>query len=177
MDALVEYLIPISGLKIGIHTFDFQIDNEFFHHFEGSAIKEGMFKVQLVFEKRIDLYELNFSFEGTTKAACDRCLAPISFPIKGENQLIVKFAEAYFEDVDVIYVPIKTEELNVAKFIYEFISLAVPFIKTYDCESEPERPCDEEMLELLAQKKSTEKSESTSNPVWDKLKNIKFKDD
>ena len=149
MDALVEYLIPISGLKVGSHSFDFQIDSAFFTHFPDSLIKEGSFKVQLDFDKRIDLYEMNFSFEGTTKAACDRCLAAVDFPISGNNRLIVKFAEEYLEDVDVVYIPIKTETLNVAKYIYEYLCLAVPYVKIYDCDSDKNKPCDTKMLAFL----------------------------
>lgn len=174
MNPLVEYLIPISGLKIGLHSFDFQVDSEFFKHFPDSLITDGVFKVQLVLEKRIDLYELNFSFEGQTKTVCDRCLADINFPIRGENQLIVKFAEEYLEDVDVIYIPIKTEELNIAKYIYENISLKVPFVKTYDCEAETERPCDLDMLAFLDKKANQKDKEPKANPIWDSLKDIKF---
>lgn len=175
MDALVEYLIPISGLKIGSYSFDFQVDNTFFTHFPDSLIKEGSFKVKLDFDKRLDLYELNFSYEGTTKTACDRCLATLDFPIKGSNRLIVKFAEDYSEDIDVIYIPLKTETLNVAKFIYEYLSLAIPYIKTYDCEEEAKKPCDTDMLALLNKEANEEKgNKEEPNPVWDQLKNIKF---
>ena len=175
MDALVEYLIPISGLKIGTHSFDFQVDNTFFAHFPDSLIKEGSFKVHLDFDKRLDLYEMNFSYEGTTKTACDRCLANINFPIKGNNRMIVKFAEEFMEDVDVIYIPIKTETLSVAKYIYEFLSLAVPYVKTYNCETEDKKPCDTEMLAFLNQEQKENKELSSHpNPVWDQLKNIKF---
>jgi len=157
MDALEEYLIPISGLKIGSHSFE-----------------EGAFKVQLDFDKRIDLYEMNFSYEGTTKAACDRCLATVNFPIKTNNRMIVKFAEEFLEDVDVIYIPIKTETLNVAKYIYEYLSLAVPYVKTFDCEAAKKPPCDTEMLALLDKEANEDKESNKPNPVWDKLKNIKF---
>ncbi len=173
MDALVEYLIPVSGLKIGSHSFDFQVDSAFFTHFPDSLIKEGSFKVQLDFDKRIDLYEMNFSFEGTTKSACDRCLAAVDFPVSGNNRLIVKFAETYKEDVDVIYIPIKTETLNVAKYIYEYLSLAVPYVKIYDCEADKNKPCDTEMLAFLDQQAAAE-TENTPNSAWDQLKNIKF---
>ena len=176
MDALVEYLIPISGLKIGSHTYDFQVDKEFFTHFPDSLIEEGSFKVQLVFDKRIDLYEMDFSFEGTTKAACDRCLAQVDFPIKGTNRLIVKFSEEYQEDVDVIYIPLKTETLDVSKYIYEYLCLAVPYVKTFDCEATEKLPCDTEMLAFLEKEESGKDKDSMNNPnpVWDQLKNIKF---
>jgi len=176
MDALEEYIIPISGLKIGSHSFDFQVDKAFFAQFPDSLIKEGLFKVHLDFEKRIDLYELYFSYEGTTESTCDRCLAAVNFPIKGENQLIIKFAEEYLEDVDVVYIPIKTEEFNVAKHIYEYLSLAVPFVKRYNCEEEEDKPCDFETLAALEkqQKGGEKEADDKENPIWDSLKGIKF---
>jgi len=175
MDTLVEYLIPIIGLKIGSHSFDFQVDNAFFANFPDSLIEEGSFKVRLDIDKRLDLYEMNFSYEGTTKTACDRCLATVDFPIKGNSRMIVKFAEEFTEDVDVIYIPIKTETLNVAKYIYEYLSLSVPYIKTFDCEAEEKQPCDTEMLAFLDKEtKETKESINNPNPVWDQLKNIKF---
>lgn len=176
MDALEEYLIPISGLKFGSHSFDFQIDSAFFAHFPDSLIKEGSFKVQLDFDKKIDLYEMNFSFEGTTKAACDRCLAAVDFPVNGNNRLIVKFAEEYLEDIDVVYIPIKTETLNIAKYIYEYLCLAVPYVKIYDCDVDKNKPCDTEMLTFLDKQADDNDKELKDNPnsTWDQLKNIKF---
>ncbi|MEM1120664.1 MAG: DUF177 domain-containing protein, partial [Bacteroidota bacterium] len=164
----------ISGLKIGTHSFDFQIDSSFFANFPDSLMQEGQFEVHLDFEKRLNLYEMHFSFSGHTKTACDRCLMELNFPVKGENLMLVKFAEAYLEEVDVLYIPINTEELNVAKFIYEYLSLAVPYIKTYDCESEEERPCDEAMLKRLNQANDKSSDSQGTNPIWDNLKNIKF---
>ena len=175
MDALAEFSIPVAGLKIGTHSFDFQIDSDFFCHFPDSLIKEGIFKVQLAFEKRFDIYELLFSFDGYTKTPCDRCLAEINFPVSGENRLLVKFADDFLEDAEVIYIPLKTEELNVAKYIYEYISLAIPLVKTYNCEAEIEKPCDEQMLAFIQKNKRDKKETSTPNPVWEELKNIKFR--
>ena len=107
--------------------------------------------------------------------ACIGCLANVNFPINGNNRIIVKFAEEFKEDVEVIYIPIKTETLNVAKYIYEYLSLAVPYVKIFDCQAEKQPPCDTEMLALL-EKEAHEDKDSTKdpNPIWDQLKNIKF---
>ena len=171
MNALIEYLIPIRGLKIGLHHYNFQINQEFFSNFPDSLIDNGEFEVQLDFEKRIDLFELVFSYNGFFNTACDRCLVNIDFPIKGKNQMIIKFAEEFLEEAEVEYIPLKTEKLNVAKYIYEFICLAVPFVKVYDCQAEREKPCDEKMLAFLEKEKA---EKPVNNPLWDNLKNIKF---
>jgi len=172
MDTLLEFSIPVSGLKEGIHSFDFQLDSSFFEHFPESIIKKGSFWVQLNFEKRIDFYQMGFSFEGTIETVCDRCLAAINFPVKGENRLIIKFAEDFSEEGELIYIPHKTEKLNVARYIYEFIHLAIPFVKIYNCQEEIPKPCDEQVLQLL--EKESQNTDSADSSVWDQLKDIKF---
>ena len=46
------YNIPLSGLKEGRHTFDFEIGKEFFEEFEESEIKEGSLKAYVEMDKR-----------------------------------------------------------------------------------------------------------------------------
>ena len=175
MDALAAYDIPVSGLKNGVHLFDYQLDSAFFGHFPNSLITEGNFEVQLVFEKRVDLYELQFSFTGEMATTCDRCLAPIRFPLAGTNCLLVKFSDEPSDDEDILYIPAKSEKLNVAPYLYEYIGLKVPFVKTYDCATEAEPPCDTEMLKHLDDNQPSDSAPAEDNPAWDALRNIKFK--
>ena len=170
MDTLVQYTIPIKGLGPGVHQFDFHIDSDFFTHFENSPIQEGDLQLQLIFDKRADLFVLEFDFQGTVKTDCDRCLTEIDLPISGQQRLLVKFSlEEELEEAEVIYIHPEAQKLNVSKYIYEFICLAMPIIKVYDCEEEENRPCNEEMLGYL----DIEEEENTdSNPIWDELKKL-----
>lgn len=171
MDPLVSFVIPIRGLFPGQHDYIFDIDAFFFKQFESSPIQDGEVKVELSLDKQPDMYELWFQFEGTVKADCDRCLAPINLPIEGRERLLVKFSlEETFEDAEVIYINPETPKLSVAKYIYEFICLSLPIIKTYDCRAEKVRPCDEEMLSHLEQ---PSEEEPENNPIWDELKKLK----
>ncbi len=175
MNVLSEYSIPISGLKNGLHSFDFQLDSGFFSHFPDSLIKEGNFKVRLNFDKRTDLYEMTFDYKGHFQTPCDRCLAAINLPIKGSNHLIIKFSDEFKEEAEIIYVPPRTQQLNVAKYLYEFICLSIPLIKAYNCEEEEKKPCDKKMLAYLVQEnEEREDAPSKSNPLWDQLKDVKF---
>ena len=47
-----SYTIPLSGLKEGHHTIDFEIDNEFFEKFEESEVKEGSLVANIEMDKR-----------------------------------------------------------------------------------------------------------------------------
>lgn len=179
MDPLINYSIPVRGLRIGMHHFDFQVDNEFFKQFEGSPVTEGEVEVTLNLDKRPDMFLLEFALAGTVKADCDRCLAQIDLPVKDTQHLIVKFSEqAEAEDADVVYVHPEIQQLNVAKYVYEYIILSMPIIKVYDCESEVSRPCNQEMLRYLQNGNGEHEPEATieSNPIWEELKKLKKND-
>lgn len=174
MDGLVEYTIPVKGLGSGMHQFDFQVGRSFFDCFENSPVTDGDIDLTLFFDKRSDMYILQFDFKGTVKAECDRCLEEIDLPIADSQQLLVKFSQTPERDeAEVVFIHPETQELNVAQFVYEFICLALPLIKTYDCENDENRVCNEEMLAYLDQAETTETDDPTeSNPIWDDLKNL-----
>lgn len=182
MDPLISYSIPIKGLRDGIHQFDYQIDRSFFDHFENSPIGESDIQLQLTLEKRTGLYILDFSFEGRIASNCDRCLSDIQLPIAGDYRLLVKVSEAAEEgekedeDPDVVFITPEAQKLEVAPWAYEFICLSVPMIKTYECEDEDPRPCNEDMLDRLyaaePQADAEEDNSPPDNPIWDELKKL-----
>lgn len=172
MDALISYSLPVKGMGVGIHGFDFSIDHLFFEHFESSPIREADIDLHLDFDKRIDMYVLDFSFSGTVRTECDRCLAPINLPIESEQQLVVKFShEPGDEEADIVYVSPDIEQFKIAQYIYEYIVLSLPMIKVYDCEDEEPLPCDEEMLNRLEAEDENEE-DTTPNPIWDELRKL-----
>ena len=167
MDALEHFTIPVSGLHNGLHEYDFSIDGAFFQHFPESPIKEGQVAVHFIFDKHPDMYTMTFQLEGTVRTACDRCLEEFDLPIEADQTLLVKFDEKEWEDAEIIYVLKDTPRLNVARYIYEFINLAVPIAKTHD---DADEDCDPEMLKFLQQESDDEPPVSAS--VWDALKDL-----
>jgi uncharacterized protein len=167
MNALDQFTIPVSGLSDGLHEYDFDIGREFFQQFEGSLVEEANVQVHFTFDKRTDLYILTFEFEGEVKTTCDRCLEEFDLPVEDEQSLLVKFDETEWEDADVIYILQGTQSLNVARYIYEFINLAVPITKTHDDAGES---CDPEMLKFIEQEE--DEPEDDSGSVWDSLKGL-----
>lgn len=177
MDALVPFSIPVSGLRDGEHNYHFDIDRDFFAAFEASPIEEGAVTVDLVFDKRPSHYVLEFSIQGTVRTDCDRCLAAIDLPISSEERLLVKFSEnRESEEADVIYISPDAEQFQVAQYVYEYVLLAVPIIKVYDCQLTQPLPCNEELLNRLAAESTgeaatgAEKEDQISNPIWEELK-------
>lgn len=173
MDALITYSLPVKGLGVGIHGYDFRIDQLFFEHFESSPIREAEIDLHLDFDKRIDMYVLDFQFSGTVRTECDRCLAAIDLPLEDEQQLVVKFShEPGDEEADLVYISPDTEQFNVARYIYEYIVLSLPMIRVYDCEDDDPKPCDEEMLERLEAEENPDNANSDPNPIWDELRKL-----
>lgn len=170
MDPLVPYTLPIKGLHNGIHTFHFQIERDFFEQFEGSPINDAVFELALELDKRPDMLILAFEFHGKVFTECDRCLADIQLPVDGHNRLVVKYGEEEGEpEADVLYIEPETTQLNIAQYVYEYLCLALPIIKVYDCEEEETRVCDDEMLKYLNQDAS---AEDDNNPLKEALKNL-----
>lgn len=171
MDPFLPYSIPVQGLKVGIHQFKYTLDNAFFRHFEGTPIEEGRVEVEMQLDKRSDMLLLDFKLDGYSEAECDRCTAQIHLPIQEERQLVVKYgkAESEEEEDEVIFISRDAPEINVARFMYEFAVLALPITNTYDCQNDPEPPCNQEVLKYL----ENGADESKSNPVWDALKGLK----
>ena len=166
MGNLKEFSLPIKGLKNGVHEYDFEIGNDFFKNFEGSPIEEGDFDVHLTFDKRDSFFELVFDIDGTIRTECDRCTAGISLPVSDSQYLTVKYSiEEREEDAEVVYILPDSSELNVAKYIYEFICLSIPFHKVYDCENDDPQPCDFDVLKLISGEVSSVEEDTTEAPV------------
>lgn len=175
MNALVPFSLPIQGLRDGVHEFRFDVNQEFFSCFEGVPFSGGQIEMDLVLDKRPSLMVLEFDFSGTVHTECDRCLAEINLPVEGFQRLMVKYSEEEeTDDADVLYIHPEAEELNVAQFAYEYIVLAVPMVRVYDCESEDPPVCDREMLNFLEKQQETDNTGNPSdNPAWKELKNWK----
>jgi uncharacterized metal-binding protein YceD (DUF177 family) len=171
MNVLDQFSIPVSGLRNGLHGYDFSIGKDFFQAFEESPIKDGSVAVHLDFDKSEDMYVMVFSFEGKVEVTCDRCLDPFALPIEDQQSLMVKFDEEPWEDAEVVFILKGTPSLNVARYIYEFINLAVPMIKTHDDAGDD---CNPDMLKYLEQAEEEKADEPIPNPFRDALKDLNF---
>jgi len=171
---LDEFIIPFSGLKNGIHHFDFEVNKEFFACFENSEITQGNLKVNLELDKKSVLLVLNIKVSGTVIIPCDRCGDDFELLIEGRESVVVKFASEQDEnsDEDVIYLSFKDHEINVAQPVYETISLALPYKRNH-----ADGKCNPEALKKikLFSKEDLGKSDSV-DPRWEALKQLKFKD-
>lgn len=171
MKALKQFSIPFTGLKLGKHQFEFEINQQFFNEFEHSLVKEGLLNASVELDKQETMLILNFHISGSIKLKCDKCLSDFDQPIELNERQIVKFAEEAEEetDLEILILPRRETTIDVSELIYEFITVSVPFINK--CE-QAGKTCDEQMLATLS-KLSVENEQQSEDPRWDALKNLK----
>ncbi|RZK49763.1 MAG: DUF177 domain-containing protein [Pedobacter sp.] len=175
MKALKQFTIPFSGLKLGKHQFELEIDKDFFDAYEYSLVKDGTLKANLELDKQETMLILNFDIQGSIQLSCDTCLADFAQPVNIKEKQIVKFAddELTNEDLEIMVISRKDSEIEVADLIYEYITISVPYVN--NCE-QAGVTCDPEMLQTLQKfsARDTEQTEeSKEDPRWAALKKLK----
>ena len=120
------FIIPFVGLKIGKHTFEFDIVDAFFEHVEYSLIEKGNVHVTLIFEKKETMMIGEFTISGKVNASCDLCNDPVEVDIEGEYQLVYKFDDKPSDDEALIIVYPEEFELDLRENLLELITVSLP---------------------------------------------------
>ncbi len=168
MKNLKQFIIQFESLKIGNHSFHFEIDQAFFEDLGSEEISKGSFKVDLDFEKMSTMLVLNFKIKGSVLLSCDRCLEDFNYELATSQKLYVKFGEESYEESDEVYILASNKaEIDVSQFIFEYIILAVPHRRVHD-----EKDCDPEIVKLLNKNQQAQPNIEESDPRWDALKNL-----
>jgi len=175
---LKQFSIPFTGLKIGKHQFDFEIDNSFFDAFEYSLVKKGDLKVDVELDKQETMLILKIHIAGTIKLDCDKCLAEFDAVLDVEERQIVKFAEDDLEsdDLEIIMLDRKESSIDISEILYELVTVSVPYIKICEQNGVEGLKCDQEMvdrLESLSNPSEQEENTTSDDPRWDALKKLK----
>ena len=153
MEPAPSYDIPLETLTMGVHQFDYALDDAFFGAFETDLIERGTFSAQVEIERVRSQFNLVVRYAGAAGVDCHRCLEPLNLPLQGESELVIKYdSDNPREEDDAVFVPFGTEHYNVARLLFETIGVALPMSITHD---DADLVCDPEMLKYL-QPKSVE---------------------
>ncbi|OIQ39630.1 MAG: DNA-binding protein [Bacteroidetes bacterium MedPE-SWsnd-G1] len=173
MKDLKEFEISFIGLKLGKHQFSYQIDNTFFEFFQYDEFDTAELKVDLLFEKKNNMFNLEFNSKGKVIVACDVTGEPFELKVNGQLSLIVKFGDEYDDDNDeILIIPHNSYQLNGAQFMYEMVVLSLPIKKVHP--GIEDGTLESEVLEKLKEfEKKKEEVKETIDPRWAKLKELK----
>lgn len=154
----------------------------FFEELEQDLIEHGNFKTHVVLNRSATMIQLNFETKGSVILTCDRSLEPFEEPIDLNGRIILKFGDHNEELTDEIEIINRnTPRINVARYIFEFIALTLPFKKIHpDLRTEDDNLDsieDEEEGILVYSSGDIEDLESTEeekiDPRWEALKKLK----
>ena len=171
MKSLSPYLIKFSGLKEGIHLFNYEIGNKFFKNFDYYDFNDAKLFAKLVLEKQPTLLNLKFSFNGEIEVQCDVSMESFDLKLETEHAVVVKFKDDIISTDDkVIFMPAGSHSIDVSHLIYESIILAVPQKKVHP--GIENGSLKSEIVEKLKALKPKKNFKEKTDPRWDKLKDL-----
>lgn len=127
MNALRNYDINIVGLENKRYEYDFTSDDAFFAALEQDLISTGTVRTHLTLDKSETMIRLDFHITGIVEQTCDRSLDGYDQPVDTQQMMLLKFGDHNEELSDEIeLIERNTATINVARYIFEFLSLSLP---------------------------------------------------
>lgn len=172
-----QYDIPFVGLKPGLHSFEYTIDDSFFVEYGEQDFTDCKAIVKLGLEKNAGFMQLKFDVDGNINVGCDRCSNPLKKVLWDEFTIIVKLVEnpdemnLNEEDPDIYYIARTESHLHVSNWLYEFITLSIPNQKTCNDDEFGGELCNKDVLAKL--KEMEEAINKETNPLWKGLDKFK----
>ena len=148
MSYLSKYDVIFSGLSVGKHNFNFEIDDKFFEQFDYSEIKHGNLLAKVELNRMHAQMIVKFIITGSIIATCDRCLDDVTINVNCENALLIKYGEQANGDdssEEIMYINRGDDKINFAQYIYESICISLPIQKIHESESQ----CNADMIKRL----------------------------
>ena len=118
-----HYMIDLKRLPLGTHSFDFQLDDDFFASLEKSEILNGNVVCKATLNLREEDYQLNIAVHGTVFVVCDRCLDPMPLEIDDEQEI---FSEDEGNDLMA-----NNQKVNLQWLAYEIVSINIPIVHSH----------------------------------------------
>ena len=190
------YNIPLKSLAEQCQIYEYTLDNDYFALVSDndSEVKRGNIGLSLEVKREALSFELTFKLAGTVFVPCNRCLDDMPIEVETENRLIVKFGKEYSEESDeIVVIPESEEDINIAWFVYEFISLSIPIKHVHlpgKCNKLMSSKLDKHRVADVNEVEEDEETDSdmsfddgivnntseAGDNRWDTLKEIKFED-
>lgn len=177
MNELRKYDIHIFGLENKRYQYDFESGDAFFEALEQQLIAKGQFMTHLTLDKSETMIRLDFHIRGTIEQTCDRSLDLYDEPVDVRQMLLLKFSDHNEELTDEIeLIERNTPTINVARYIFDFISLALPMKKLHPRfraeEQDDDDDTDGKMIYRSDPEPDDDAEQPKVDPRWDALRRL-----
>jgi uncharacterized protein len=171
------FTVNIVGLTNSVHSFEFEVGNDFFSRYGTELVSEGSLRAEVTLDKRETFIDATFVITGFVKLICDRSLDPFEYRVKTVRKLVFKYGDSDQELSDeIVMIHRDSDSLELGQYIFEFIALEVP-IKKLHPRFQDEDEEDDSDGKIIYTSKSASDEDSTDDgdidPRWDILKKLK----
>ncbi len=179
VEALKKYKIELFNLSLGEHEYVFDFDDEFLNNFGNSFVKNGAGEIKTGLIKTETFIELEFEITGSIELICDRSLDLFDFPLQLTEKLVFKYGEEIDnrEEDEMIFIPWNPHSINIAQFVYEFISVAIPLKKLHPRYNNEDLSIEDHLIYSSGKQSDSNKypgiKEDEIDPRWQRLKELK----
>ncbi len=178
MNSLRAYDINIAGLENKRYEYEFTSDDAFFAALEQELIQKGIVKTHLTLDKSETMIRLDFRITGAVEQVCDRSLDGYQEPVDTKQMILLKFGDHNEELSDEIeLIERNTATINVARYIFEFLSLSLPMKRLHPRFRDEDEADDESTGKLIYSSGPTidendSEDFSTIDPRWAALRKL-----
>jgi uncharacterized metal-binding protein YceD (DUF177 family) len=150
-----EFEIAFVGLKPGIHEYKYEVDNKFFANYSQADFTNCQASIKCKLEKNTSFMMLKFEVGGSVNVICDRCGNTLNMDLWDEFNMVIKQVEnpdemnENEEDPDIYYISRTESHLQLADWIYEFVSLSIPMQRMCEEQEMGGPQCNKEILAML----------------------------
>lgn len=130
-------------------------------------IENGDAIINVELNKTSSFIEMEFNIKGTVQLVCDRSLEVFSEEVENNHKMLFKYGDHDEELSDeIVLIDRDTQRINIAHYIYEFMSLDIPMKKIHP------KYRDEADEGIVFSSDDNEEEIENNDPRWDKLKGL-----
>lgn len=164
MEKLEDFMVPLHGLKEGLHSYNFKLDSAFLDHFDEKDIDIENVDVAVELIKNNNTVDFSFRIKAKVNIPCNRCLEKMAQKVRHEAKLIVKLGEQFAEiSEEILEIP-EFEDFDMAPLIFQYLMLSLPIRVVHK-----KGQCDPKMIDILNKYSG---SDEKVDPRWDDLKKL-----
>lgn len=127
-----SYIIPLNDLKSGVHSYGWDVLNEFFEGYDNVKVSAASLHVEAQASRKGASVDVDCRIDGTITVPCDRCLGDLVVNVDTDATLRYRFGEDPQTEVyeadgrEVVWIPEGETAIDLSQVIYDYSLLAVP---------------------------------------------------
>ena len=171
MHFLKQYVINFTGLKDGLHNYEFSVADKLLRHYNFDDFNNCRIDVKMNLVKKPNLLELSFFSKGVINLNCFVSNEPFDYSQNSQMDFVVKFGnELNNDNHELLILPKGSYQIDISQQLYEMIVLSLPLKITHP--GIVDGTLKSETLERLKKFGLKNNNISKTDPRWDKLKDL-----